>query len=595
MPLAIGSRSAFGQGESRPRPVDGVAIHKNVDTVNVLAVGALYRNVPVVPPLTIEQVSEGDTVALFWDSTDKPSVIAVLGHQGARASDARLDTTPPPAPMMLRVVQDAVSGPFLTWIIPPGSSDIAYFEVDARQPGGSWGYGKYPFSEGMSRVHFPRYNVPVQCRVRSVDLRGNTSAWAVCADLLIDQVAPPVPAGLGATGTVDGVQLTWTGPTPLEAKDLAGFEVYRSLESDGSDAEMVKRVGPTLSTSVPCEGGVTYYFNLKAFDLAGNVSDYGPVWAEAWAEPPGQMQLLVNSDFSRDKDGDGEPDQWSIVALPRTTVTYGDYGAHGGKGFEIHLEDGAYTQAAFRQVYRSGYDYPLIPPLVGFTYVMTAYVKTTWPNWTLQKDGLLLDGYLLLRCSLLVSNGSAVEEVTADADGMIIEENAWSDGWYRIRFACTLTQEDLELVSPDATSVGYEMRIGIGVPGEWLDVYFDRVQMETGSATPWQPSIVPPGGTDGASSFGLLMDTSGIKTEGGEFFLSSDGLLYSPLALHELTSAPSSPAADTEAQIFLWRSPTHDYRYLVIAHLDGATARYNYLRLDAASPSWEYGTSLPDP
>lgn len=595
-PRIAGSRSAFGQQEPDAHPLDGVVVRKGVDTVNVRAVGALHRNVPVAPPLTIEQVSEGDTVALFWDSSGAASVIAVLGHGNARASDARWDTTPPQAPIMLRVVQDAFSGPFLEWNIRPSEQPIAYYEVDARQPGGAWGYGKYPFYEGTNMRHFPRYSVALQCRVRSVDLRGNTSAWSVCEDLLVDTLAPPVPQGLGATSIVDAVQLTWSGPTLQEVKDLSGFEVYKATQASGSDAELVRRVGATLSTTVPCMAGVVYYFNLKALDLAGNISDFGPVWVEGWATQPGQMQLLVNSDFSRDRDGDGEPDQWSIdAASGDVTWAHGDYGIHGGKGIRVSVPDIDDVHVVMiEQMYYSSGTAPIILAEVGKKYVCTMYVKSDLNEfyWDLDKQAPAA-GRVWLCCMLAVGNGLSANYLVADADGTTVETLA--DGWHRIMYSRVLVQSDLELLTPEAEYVGFLVAIWIQTPPSAFTVDIDRVQMETETVTPWGPSIAPPGGVDGASSYGLLMDTSGIKTEDGKFFLSSDGALYSPLLFRERTAAPDLPAADSEAQIFLWHSPTKHYLYLVIAYLDGATERYNYLRLDTASPSWGYGTSLPDP
>lgn len=591
-----GSRSAFGQQEANSHPLDGVVVRKNVDTVNVRAVGAVLRNVPVAPPLTIEQVTEGDTVALFWDSTDASSVIAVLGRTNSRASDARQDTTPPQPPIMLRVVQDNLSGPFLEWNVRSSNQPIAYFEVDARQPGGAWGYGKYPFSEGANMVHFPRYSVPLQCRVRSVDLRGNNSAWSVCEDLLMDTLAPPVPKGLWTSKNADVVQLFWTGPTPTEARDLAGFEVYRATESDGSDAELVKSVGVTLSTTVWCTPGTSYYFNLKAFDVTGNISDFGPAWVSGEPTEPGGPQLLVNSDFSMDKDGDGEPDQWDIdISAGSATWEYGDYGVYGGKGIRVSIPDTDDLHVVMiDQMYSSGGTAPVIPVEVGKKYVCTMHVKSDLNEfyWDLDKSAPA-DGHVWLFCTLMVGNGSGANYVVPDVDGLKVEE--LDDGWHRIMYSRVLRQSDLEGMTPEAEYVGFLVAVWIQTPPSAFTVDIDRVQLETGSRTPWQPSIAPPGGAGGALPYGLLMDTSGIKTEDGKFFLSSDGVLCSPLSFSERTSAPDLPVADTEAQIFLWHSPTNHYLYLVIAYLDGATERYNYLRLDTASPSWAYGTALPDP
>jgi len=55
---------------------------------------------------------------------------------------------------------------------------LSSFEVDVRETGGSWGYGIYPIQIGKQQSYSPITEVAVQCRVRTVDVYGNRSAWA---------------------------------------------------------------------------------------------------------------------------------------------------------------------------------------------------------------------------------------------------------------------------------------------------------------------------------------------------------------------------------------------------------------------------------
>lgn len=79
-----------------------------------------------------------------------------------------------------------------------------------------------------------------------------------------DAIAPEAPSALSATAGAGSVSLAWS---PVEAADLAGYNVYR----DGAWELFVP--APAAGTTVSLlTGGVSYAFAVTAVDLAGNES-----------------------------------------------------------------------------------------------------------------------------------------------------------------------------------------------------------------------------------------------------------------------------------------------------------------------------------
>ena len=177
------------------------------DTVDVKVGATVHRNVSIAKPLTIDTMQVDDYVGVTWYGA-QPFVTVVLGHASAGNRGRPEVITTPPAPINVRVTQGTY-GVRLEWDwggTPQQRADLSYYEVDGRLSGGNWGYNVYPVSEGTREAHYSREpGSNVQCRVRTVDFRGNESDWVVGDTLLVDTVAPPEPIGFTVENGIDGV------------------------------------------------------------------------------------------------------------------------------------------------------------------------------------------------------------------------------------------------------------------------------------------------------------------------------------------------------------------------------------------------------
>ena len=95
----------------------------------------------------------------------------------------------------------------------------------------------------------------------------NQVSWSAPA---ADTQPPAAPAQLKAAAQATGASLTWSANNE---SDLAGYRVYYGTAS-GSYSGSVDAKKVTAFTVVGLEAGKTYYFALKAYDAAGNLSAY---------------------------------------------------------------------------------------------------------------------------------------------------------------------------------------------------------------------------------------------------------------------------------------------------------------------------------
>ncbi|WP_405681535.1 PA14 domain-containing protein [Streptomyces sp. NBC_01238] len=86
----------------------------------------------------------------------------------------------------------------------------------------------------------------------------------------VDKVKPLSPVGVKAVldNATANAKVTWSAN---EEMDLAGYRVYRRPKGS-STFTLVKTTTATSYAGVPPEGGKTYYFEVRAYDKAGNVS-----------------------------------------------------------------------------------------------------------------------------------------------------------------------------------------------------------------------------------------------------------------------------------------------------------------------------------
>jgi fibronectin type 3 domain-containing protein len=84
-----------------------------------------------------------------------------------------------------------------------------------------------------------------------------------------DSTPPTAPTALKASPAKRKVNLSWTGSTDA-GSGVAGYRVYRSSSATGTYTLLA--TAPSTSVGVTAETGVSYWYRVTAYDVAGNES-----------------------------------------------------------------------------------------------------------------------------------------------------------------------------------------------------------------------------------------------------------------------------------------------------------------------------------
>lgn len=356
------------------------------------------------------------------------------------------------------------------------------------------------------------YNV----RVRAVLSDTIVSPWTDWSTIVSaeDTSAPDAPDGLAATGVVNGAVLTWDEYATV-IPDLAGFKIYRATDSSGTGATLVATTS-SYEQFVSSAAGEVFYYNIKAFDFTGNVSGYGEVtWVEGTAVYTDGTNLIPNSDFERDWDGDSEADGWDDYA----NAAWGSYGMSGGHGYRIDPPVPTTIPTFGFLVWDpadNGYE---IKAVEGQYLVVSVYLK---PDSTMEFCHPDLASGTTCYPMIWFSNGSTPFGGTIFTFGGddFYGVEALADGWYRAWGRHKVTASDI-------SSTPY-VGVGVGMLVEGSDRYcdVDRIQLELGyEPSQWKPDFVAV--YDGSGMVGLMMDAAGIVSD--SFMLDVNGLIASNL------------------------------------------------------------------
>jgi len=143
---------------------------------------------------------------------------------------------------------------------------------------------------------------------------------------------PAPPSGLTATAISGSrIDLAWTDNSDNES----GFSIEQCpgpAESCGeADFGEIATVGAGITTysDLGLEPDTTYSYRVRAFNNAGDSAAAGPAAATTLA----QENLLLNSSFEDDTNGDGRPDVWSTVAAFTRSSEVVRSGSYAGKHF----------------------------------------------------------------------------------------------------------------------------------------------------------------------------------------------------------------------------------------------------------------------
>ncbi len=97
----------------------------------------------------------------------------------------------------------------------------------------------------------------------------NIIGSSVCNVVVVQRVVNAI-GGTCVTGTARSVDLTWTAST---SAGVTGYRVYRATTSGGPYTEVTTApVTGTAFTDQIVQGGLTYYYVVRAVDSSGNQS-----------------------------------------------------------------------------------------------------------------------------------------------------------------------------------------------------------------------------------------------------------------------------------------------------------------------------------
>ncbi len=178
------------------------------------------------------------------------------------------DTSAPTVPGSFAVNQNSAGRPALSW---NASSDNV----------GVTGYIIYRSTNGTQGPEIARTassarnwtdttaveNVNYTYAMKAYDAAGNQSARTSLRSIEIN-VAPTTPSNLAVALSSNKPRLTWGASTDNIA--VTGYIIYRSTgNSNGSE---VARTGSLNWTDTSARNGTRYYYNVRAYDAAGNLS-----------------------------------------------------------------------------------------------------------------------------------------------------------------------------------------------------------------------------------------------------------------------------------------------------------------------------------
>ncbi|MFD7446668.1 fibronectin type III domain-containing protein [Streptomyces sp. NPDC059909] len=110
-------------------------------------------------------------------------------------------------------------------------------------------------------------------RVDYVNWTGSASVkfgYTPITSATVDKVKPLAPVGVKAVldNATAQAKVSWSANKEM---DLAGYRVYRRL-AGSSSFTLVRTTAATTYSGLPPEAGRTYYYEVRAYDKAGNVS-----------------------------------------------------------------------------------------------------------------------------------------------------------------------------------------------------------------------------------------------------------------------------------------------------------------------------------
>lgn len=403
--------------------------------------------------------------------------------------------------------------------------------------------------------------------VKAYDVAGNVSGPSTVAFAVNDLTAPSAPASITAFSVSSGINVTWTASTD-NSGFINGYQVFRSKDNvtfilagiTGGNTLGLSDTGLAATTS--------YYYNVKAYDLAGNLSSAsptaGPVSYSDTIAPSAPSGLAASTvtvtsvtlTWTASTDNSGVIASYQVWRSVGTSTTYAQVGTVPGNTIPLSYTD-------------SG-----LLPLTTYNY----YLKAVDPSGNISSASVTL--------SVATPADTTPPSMPANLSGTAVSETQINLSWspstdnvgvlgYQVTRSTagstfTFTTTGTAVFDPGLTAwttYGYAVR-AYDASGNY-SAYSNQISMKTLDQTaPVWPvgSIVTAttaAGTVGASQINLTWSqaTDNAVVAGYTVWRSSDNISFAEIA--SVAGATNTSYASTGLQ------PSLTYYYYIIA-FDGA-------------------------
>ena len=165
----------------------------------------------------------------------------------------------------------------LAWTASTDNVGVTQYLIEKSNTSNSSGFT--PLATSTTSVYVNTHlavNTTFYYRVRAQDAAGNISDYSLVASattntsvVVSDNQAPTMPSGLAATASGTSISLAWTAST--DNIGVVGYQVLRST-INGSGYSQIATANTNSYTNTGLSVGTTYYYVVKAYDAAANVS-----------------------------------------------------------------------------------------------------------------------------------------------------------------------------------------------------------------------------------------------------------------------------------------------------------------------------------
>ncbi len=165
----------------------------------------------------------------------------------------------------------------LAWTASTDNVGVKQYLIERSNTSNSFGF--VPLATSTTSVYVNTHlavNTTFYYRVRAQDAAGNISDYSLVVSattntsiVVSDNQAPTMPSGLTATASGTSISLAWTAST--DNIGVVGYQVLRST-TNGSGYSQIATANTNSYTNNGLNVGTTYYYVVKAYDAAANVS-----------------------------------------------------------------------------------------------------------------------------------------------------------------------------------------------------------------------------------------------------------------------------------------------------------------------------------